>query len=119
MQKKLYLLRHAKAEDHSFAKHDHERDIIDKGRLRATQIAQDLAKELTLTEHAQVISPTASRAEQTAELLCDISGYPADKIQSTKSLYQAFYLHILRSINKVGGDVDSLLVFGHKPGLSD
>lgn len=119
MQKKLYLVRHAKAEDHSFAKHDHERDIIDKGRLRATQIAQDLAKELTLTEHAKVIASTANRAKQTAELFCDILGYPAEKIQSTKSIYEAFYLDILRSINKVGGDVDTLLVFGHNPGLSD
>src|SRR5690606_21985071 len=100
-------------------KHDHERDIIDKGRLRATQIAQDLAKELTLTEHAKVIASTANRAKQTAELFCDILRCPAEKIQSTKSIYEAFDFDILRSINKVGGDGDTLSVFGHNPGLSE
>lgn len=120
MQKKLlYLVRHAKAEDHSFAKRDHDRDLIDKGRSRAVQIATDLANELEVTTNTLAISSTANRARQTAELFCDTLGYPQEKIQLTKAIYEAFYLDILRTINAVGSDVDTLIVFGHNPGFSD
>lgn len=120
MQKKLlYLVRHAKAEEHSFAKRDHDRNLIEKGRSRAAQIATDLANELEVTANTLVISSTANRARQTAELFCDRLGYPQEKIQLTKAIYEAFYLDILRRINAVGPEVDALVVFGHNPGFSD
>lgn len=120
MQKKLlYLVRHAKAEEHSFAKRDHDRDLTDKGRSRAAQIAIDLAKELEVTANTLVVSSTANRAWQTAELFCNTLGYPQEKIQRTKTIYEAFYIDILRTINTVNPDVDILIVFGHNPGFSD
>lgn len=120
MQKKLlYLVRHAKAEEHSFAKREHDRNLIDKGRSRAAQIATDLANELEVTANTLVISSTANRARQTAELFCDTLGYPQEKIQLTKAIYEAFCLDILRTINAVGPEVDTLVVFGHNPGFSD
>lgn len=120
MQKKLlYLVRHAKAEEHTFAKPDHDRDIIEKGRSRAAHISTDLSKELTLRENTLVMSSTANRARQTAELFCDTLGYPKEKIEFTKSIYEAFYLDILRRINSISAAVDILVVFGHNPGLSD
>lgn len=120
MQKKLlYLIRHAKAEEYAFAKRDHDRDIIDKGKVRASQVADDLATVFQLTENTQVISSTANRAIQTAELFCDKLHYPLQHIQQEKSIYEAYYLDILHVINKTPEHIETLLVFGHNPGLSD
>lgn len=120
MQNKLlYLIRHAKAEEHSFAKRDHDRDLVEKGKVRATEIANALSKTFRLTENTHVISSTANRAIQTAELFCNQLQYPLQNIQQEKSIYEAYYLDILRVINQTPDHIDTLLVFGHNPGLSD
>lgn len=117
--KLLYLIRHAKAEEYSFAKRDHDRNIVDTGRMRSLQIADNLAGIFNLTQNTLVISSTANRAIQTAELFCNKLHYPIPYIQQEKSIYEAHYLDILRVINQVPNTADTLLIFGHNPGLSD
>lgn len=120
MKKKfLYLIRHAKAEEYAYGKHDYNRDIIDKGKERVAKIMGELTMRFQLTDGTQVISSSANRAIQTAELFCNRLNYPLDEIQLEKSIYEAYYLDILHVINKVSEEVDALLVFGHNPGLSD
>lgn len=118
-KKKLYLIRHAKAEEYNLGKRDHDRDIVDKGKMRASQISKDLAGALRVTSYTLVISSTANRAMQTAELFCNKLNYPLSSIQQEKAIYEAFYLDILKVINKISDQVDTVLVFGHNPGLSD
>lgn len=117
--KKLYLIRHAKAEDYSFAKKDYDRNLVAKGKERAKQIATLLKEELVLTPQSRVLSSSANRAIQTAELFCKILNYPVTEIRQDKNIYEARYLDILTSINQTSGSVENLLVFGHNPGLSD
>ncbi len=117
--KTLYLIRHAKAEEHSFSKPDHARNIVEKGKERADRIAKDLEKLFTLTPNILVISSTANRAIQTAALFCTTLQYPIEHIQKENSIYEAHFLDILTVINKTRDTVDSVLLFGHNPGLSD
>lgn len=116
--KQLYIIRHAKAEEHSFAKKDFDRNLTDSGRKRATRIAKDLAQQLTIDEHTYVLSSSANRAIQTAELFCEILGYPVTEIQQEEDIYEAFYINILQVINQVPDHIQTVLIFGHNPGLS-
>lgn len=118
--KKLYIIRHAKAEDHFGPKIDFERNLVDKGRERARELSAKLNKELpSIDERTLVISSTASRAAETATLFCDTLGYPVDRIEWEPKIYEAHFLVILKRINDVSANYDNLLVFGHNPGLSD
>ncbi|MFZ4863560.1 SixA phosphatase family protein [Sphingobacterium sp. Mn56C] len=117
--KRLYIIRHAKAEFPSLLKDDYDRNLMDKGIKRAQQIALDLKNRLKITANTLVISSTANRALQTAELFGTILGYPLENIQQQQSIYEAHYKTILEVINKVPNTVENLLVFGHNPGLSD
>jgi|SRR5690606_14380058 len=117
--KTLYLIRHAKAEEHSFIKRDYDRNLIEKGKERAQQIATQLAQQLVITPQTSVLTSPANRAIQTAELFCDIIGYSTAQIKQDKSIYEAHHSAILNAINKTPTEVDTLLVFGHNPGLSD
>ena len=117
--KTLYLVRHAKAEDHSLLKNDFNRQIISKGKERATRIAQELRKQLHIDDQTLVISSSAIRAKQTAAIFCDILAYPIDQSQETKEIYEAHFTDILAVINAVPDTVNKLVIFGHNPGLSN
>ncbi|WP_238387235.1 SixA phosphatase family protein [Sphingobacterium olei] len=117
--KSLYIVRHAKAEEHSFSKRDFNRDLIGKGRERAHSIATELSPLVTIDEKTLVISSPANRAIQTAEIFSTILGYPAEKIQTEINIYEAYYLDILQVINNVTEPYESVWIFGHNPGLSD
>ncbi|WP_185216034.1 SixA phosphatase family protein [Sphingobacterium mizutaii] len=117
--KTLYLIRHAKAEEHSFSKDDFYRDLQKKGRERAERIAQKLKDSLKIDEKTLVISSSANRAIQTAELFCEVLGYPQESIHQTRDIYEAHFMDILKAINSVPEEYDTLLIFGHNPGLSN
>ncbi|WP_231390081.1 SixA phosphatase family protein [Sphingobacterium pedocola] len=117
--KSLYIARHAKAEEHSLSKRDFNRDLIGKGKERARSIATELADFVTLNEKTLVISSPANRAIQTAEIFSNVLGYPAEKIQKEINIYEAYHLDILQVINKITDYYNSVLIFGHNPGLSD
>ena len=117
--KTLYLFRHAKAEEHSFSKDDFYRDLQKKGRERAERIAQKLKDSLKIDEKTLVISSSANRAIQTAELFCEVLGYAKESIQQTRDIYEAHFMDILKVINSVPDEYDTLLIFGHNPGLSN
>lgn len=115
----LYLVRHAKAEEHSFTKEDFYRDLQKKGKDRAHRIAEELKQILQIDTKTLAISSTANRAIQTAEIFCSVLGYELDNIQQTKDIYEAHFTDILKVINTVSDSYDKLLVFGHNPGLSN
>lgn len=116
--KTLYLIRHAKAEDHSFQKRDYDRNLVSKGIERAKLIADKLKLDLPSAK-TLVISSSANRAIQTADIFCEIFNYPKFDIRHEKSIYEAHYKDILTVINSVANDMETVLVFGHNPGLSD
>ena len=116
--KKLYIIRHAKAEDYKLAPTDYNRQLINKGIVRAQHIARLLVEELSPNTSIKFLSSSAKRALQTAEIFADILNYEPAKIKQTKHIYEAHYRDILQEINKIEDDIDELFVFGHNPGLS-
>lgn len=117
--KKLYIIRHAKAEIPTWEKKDFDRNIMDKGAVRAQYIASKLKDILIVDDKTAVISSTANRAIQTAHIFCASLGFPVHNILQTKAVYEAYYQDILHIINQIPDHINTVLVFGHNPGLSD
>ncbi|NGM72632.1 SixA phosphatase family protein [Sphingobacterium sp. SGL-16] len=114
----LYLIRHGKAEDHSFLKRDYERNLVEKGINRSQIVAQKIKKQLS-KEEILIVSSSANRALQTAEVFGEIVEYSKSEIQQESSIYEAYYTEILKVINKVDNKANTVFIFGHNPGLSD
>lgn len=116
--KQIYIIRHAKAEEHSFAKPDYPRRLIAKGKNKAHRIANELAQDLYEMENTRMISSTADRAYETAEIFAEVLGIEKQNIQLEKSIYEASTDTLLKIVNKAPEKIDNLVLVGHNPGLS-
>jgi phosphohistidine phosphatase len=112
--KTLYLLRHAKAEPGSKVISDQERTLSARGREACIQMgaymkAKHYAPALALA------SPSA-RTRETLERVADATGATfAHRFDNT--LYLATAEEIVRALGGVDGDVASVMVVGHNPGM--
>lgn len=113
--KRIYLLRHGKAED-SFDKSDFDRELIPKGKKKTTKVAQYLKKNNIAPQ--KILVSMAQRTIQTAEVLSDILSLSKDAILVEKSLYLASSNSILDVLYGVDDQIQELMLIGHNPGLS-
>ena len=118
--KSLYIVRHAKAELPSADQEDFHRNLLPKGVERATVIAQKLKSHLPADpDKILVVSSTANRAMQTAEIFCQVIGYPQDRIVWEHKIYEAHYLLLMKRLNDISASYDHVVLVGHNPGLSN
>jgi phosphohistidine phosphatase len=113
--KKIYLIRHGKAED-GYGKADFERELIAKGEKKTRKIAQFLA-EKKISVDLMLVS-MAQRTKQTADILAETISVPKTKIQEEKALYLASTNGILDVIFGVDDQINHLMMVGHNPGIS-
>lgn len=114
VKQRLYLLRHGKSEDHDPAG-DHGRRLAPRGEKQSRRIGEllsDLSREPDL-----VLCSSATRARMTAEAALQ-AGEWSCTIEFLDELYLAESGTVLREITERGGEVQTLLVCGHEPGLS-
>ncbi|MCL7988902.1 histidine phosphatase family protein [Sphingobacterium sp. lm-10] len=116
--RRIYIIRHGKAEDPNFSKRDFDRNLVERGRQDAMRVAHEIAADIVIDQQTLAISSSANRAIQTAELMCAIFDYPTDRIQKAMQIYEAHHLDILKVINSIPDDVHTVFLFGHNPGLS-
>ncbi len=112
----LYLIRHGIAIDREDPNcpPDSERPLTPKGIKRSHAAALGL-RALDVKPNAVLTSPWL-RAAQTAEIFCEIMGYPAKKIISTNTLKgTAAPPDLLRELQSVKAEV--VFCFGHEPHL--
>ena len=104
--KKIYLLRHAKAEKE--AKSDFKRDLNLKGKedikklclkLKTYNIAFDL-----------IISSPATRASKTAKKVAEFLSYAEDKIHFEQSIYEANASELFSYVNGLNDELNSMLI---------
>jgi phosphohistidine phosphatase len=115
MSRILYLLRHAQSADKQPGSSDKSRDLTAKGVRDAVQIGNYLFQHKYFPE--QIISSTAARAHQTAELVTD-----AMKFSSSVTLEDELYTASVRSffaiITGIDDHVQSVMCIGHNPTIS-
>ena len=115
--KKIILIRHAKsAWDHPWLD-DFERPLAERGLRDAPQMAASL-KNRGITVDL-ICSSTAKRAKQTACMTAAVLGYTEKKIHWEKSLYHASEDHLLRFIQSQSDQIQTLVLVGHNPGLTE
>ncbi len=115
--KTLYIARHAKSSWDDFSLKDHDRPILPKGKNKTIIVAEKLK---SLNEIPEIIlSSTAKRAVQTAEIYAGIFNIPSGKILKSSNLYLAGPDEIFNELYGIDNKINSIMVVGHNPGLTE
>lgn len=114
--KTLYLARHAKSywKDQSIP--DIDRPLNSRGKRDAPFMGEVLNDKKIMLD--LIISSPAKRTKKTAIEIASKVGYPGKKIQFNEDLYEASSNTILKLIKKIDENYDSVMIFGHNPGLT-
>ncbi len=114
--KTLLILRHAKSSWADASLSDHERPLKKRGRRDAPKMGA-LLRDEELTPEI-IVSSTARRAMETAELVAAESEFEGELI-ATRELYHADLESYLEVVREHAGTSDVVMLVGHNPGLED
>jgi phosphohistidine phosphatase len=114
--KTLLLMRHAKSDRSDGSLTDHDRPLNQRGKRDAPRMGA-LLREKHLVPDA-IVSSTARRARQTAELLAGTCGYTGE-IDSTASLYLAGADAYRQVLHDLPGEPARVLIVAHNPGTEE
>ena len=115
--KELILVRHAKSSWKDPTLSDHERPLNKRGKRDAPEMGERLAR--SGYDPDLIVSSSAVRALATARTIAGKIGYPRESIEVEGRLFHAGVAELLQVIRGVDDSVDSLMLFGHNPGLTD
>ena len=115
--KKLFLVRHAKSSWSFPELDDFERPLNKRGKRDAPFMGK-LLNEKKIKPDLLLSSP-AVRAYITARTIAGEINYPAKKLQTNELLYHGSIKELIVSIKKTDNKINSLMVFGHNPGLTE
>lgn len=114
--KKLYIVRHAKSSWDESEVSDHDRKLNERGNHDAPKMGE-LFRELGYIPDI-IYSSSAKRALTTAKTISRKIGYPIEDIVVTHEIYDAMTSDLMKLINKVDDDNESLMLFGHNPSFT-
>jgi phosphohistidine phosphatase len=112
--KTLLLMRHAKSSWKIKDIPDHERPLNKRGRRDAPRIGNLIAEQELVPQ--LILSSSALRARQTAELVAETSG-AAVSVTYLDRLYMAEAEEFYTALRSLPDEVERVLVIGHNPGL--
>jgi phosphohistidine phosphatase len=112
--RRLFLLRHAKSSWDDPQLTDHDRPLALRGRRASEVMADYLGRERIAPE--LVICSSAAR---TRETLQRVIGGRDDQIEARveRGLYMASADELLDRVRAVPGEVESVMLIGHNPGI--
>jgi phosphohistidine phosphatase len=115
--KTLFIIRHAKSSWDHPGMSDFDRPLNERGKRDAPRMGKRL-KEKDIHPNLILSSP-AKRAYSTSKRIAGVLGYPLENIKTDRSLYHADEDDILYAIRHVNDKHNSVVMFGHNPGLTD
>lgn len=115
--KTLLLVRHAKSSWANELLPDKDRPLNTRGKHDAPLMGQILREQEFLPD--LLLSSVAKRALSTAKLLAGEVGYAKNNIRTDEALYHASPETIIRTLQHVDTGVQSVLLVGHNPGLTE
>lgn len=113
MSKKLYLVRHAKAQQQSIDNTDFSRMLSERG-MRDASLVGDYCKQHGYSVD-MIISSPAARAFATAELMAQQMEHNLEGIHTNEELYMASVRTFLQVVNQLKDDWESVLITSHDP----
>lgn len=111
-------MRHAKSSWADQGLSDHQRPLNKRGKRDAPRMGQYLADQELVPD--RVLSSTAVRARQTAELLIDhCSGLERDQLDTVDELYHGYPDDYFSQLRTLTDDLQTVMMVGHNPGLEE
>lgn len=112
--KTLLLMRHGKSSWKDNSLSDHERPLKKRGRQDTKRIAQEIEKNDLYPNI--ILSSSAARAKETAEILMDTLEFE-NQIIFSDQLYMAEPEDFIDVLSQLDDDDETVLVIGHNPGM--
>lgn len=113
--RRLFLIRHAKAEPHT-GRGDHERRLTGRGRDDAKRVAEALAARRMLPDI--LIHSGAARARETAEIMA-AAWRGKIELEENGGLYDASLATLLGHARALRRERKQVGLVGHNPGLGE
>ncbi|MDZ4260748.1 MAG: histidine phosphatase family protein [Pseudomonadota bacterium] len=117
MKHQLIIVRHAKSAWDDASLEDYERPLSPRGRNDIPPMARWLATHQSDID--LILSSSAKRTRQTAQLLCEHAGLDPKKIKWQDALYLADTTTLLDAIGQTPAKIKQLMLIGHNPGLEE
>ena len=114
--KRLLLLRHAKAVPATDPLVDIDRPLADRGERDAVRIGERMRQQRL--QPALILTSPAARALRTGQLVARTLDYPRE-IALDRRLYLAEPAAIIEIIAAQDAAIETLLIVGHNPGLTE
>jgi phosphohistidine phosphatase len=115
--KTLILTRHAKSDWTNPLQKDFDRTLNERGLQDAPMMGKRLYDKKIIID--LIVSSTATRAAQTAELIAQSARYDISKIQLEFKLYHASPSVIEQVIFEVDDKINTLMIVCHNPGITN
>lgn len=115
--KYLLLNRHAKSDWGNPQLNDFDRPLNSRGENDAPRMGKRLFERDPNID--LIISSPANRAITTAKLMAKELGYAVENIQQEPKIYEAQVSQLLKIINQIDNDYETVLMYGHNPGFTD
>ena len=114
--KRLFLLRHAKAEREGHGGGDKARALTSRGRTDATRLGRFLNEDVYVA--GLVLCSTSARTRETLALVLPQLSVKPD-VEYLDELYLAEAKAILALVRGTSDSIGSLMIVGHNPGLEE
>ncbi|MDO8898640.1 MAG: histidine phosphatase family protein [Bacteroidales bacterium] len=115
--KLLYIIRHAKSSWDYPELSDHERPLIEKGRKRTRKVIEYLKKQAARPDF--IISSSALRARETADLIAEGLGIDKDLVKTDPSLYHTDANQIFTQFADLSDRFQEVMIVGHNPAFTN
>ena len=116
MDRWIYLLRHGDSAEKKSGGRDKDRQLSGAGIDQINLIASFIIEKHIAID--QIVTSTAVRTEQTAELINQSLKLPKENISARDEIYEASMSDLVRVINQFDNNRTKVLLIGHNPGLS-
>ncbi len=116
MQRALYIMRHAQAEEAHGDLHDKDRELTAKGQQEALIMGSQLARQGFMPEY--IYTSVANRTKHTAGLVSDVLKVASGNVIEEEELYNSSIRSYLSFINQIDASVRTVLLIGHNPTVS-
>ncbi|MEM6523445.1 MAG: histidine phosphatase family protein [Bacteroidota bacterium] len=114
--KKLYLLRHARTLEKTGEQKDIDRELNSIGLQNSTRMGINFNNKKE--EFDIIITSSAVRAKTTASLIAEQIAYNTSKIHINEEIYEASIRSLLKVVNQLKDEWDSVLIVGHNPSIT-
>jgi phosphohistidine phosphatase len=116
MLKQLVVMRHAKTEEQSAEKRDHERELLPRGEKDAREIGRILRESGFVAD--LILCSDARRTVETTELVKSENGSNAEVFE-LRELYHARSADYVDALKTYAGTASRILIVGHNPTAED